>query len=194
MNLAWLAKKSRPNESPAEAMCRLAADRNRMVDPLQAVVADAIDTSAAMDQVFGDWVDGQTSHPADPPPKPEYTSSPPEPTLPIGLNLADAGTVLTGILAVIRDERHREALQAVLSALSGQGFDTFESNVEIVSQVNAVARALDVGLKLRETGESVRIRCVKPPRSKRGSIQARSADRSQRALFTGDAFPDLEVS
>jgi hypothetical protein len=153
----------------------------------QLVEAIELPTDAdVMDQVFGGWqINGLDPH-AD---TPAATDS----LEPTELMPEQARVCLAGILEAIRDDRHGQALQSVLTGLAGRSFETYEENLAIVRQVNAVARALDVGLRMRASGESVRIRCVNPPRSKHGSIQARSADRDQRALFTGDSFPDLVI-
>jgi hypothetical protein len=150
----------------------------QLVDGIESIEADA------MDQVFGGWqVNGSQVEPA----------PATDPLKPTELIPEQARVCLAEILGAIRDDRHGQALQSVLSGLAGQSFETYEENLAIVRQVNAVARALDVGLRMRDSGEFVRIRCVNPPRSKHGSIQARSADRDQRALFTGDSFPDLKI-
>lgn len=101
--------------------------------------------------------------------------------------------IVCKVLAAIRGDYNLRMLARVLAALSGTSYNEYDANRRMVQDVNAVVRALQVRLQLRATGELVSIRCVNPPRSKRGSFQARSADRSQRTLYSGDVFPDLAV-
>ena len=93
----------------------------------------------------------------------------------------------------IRQERYERSLDEVLSQLAGQPLPSYRDGVEIVEKLNLVAKALGVNFKLAESGRRVNLRCVNPPRCKRGNFQARAADKTQKALFTGDTFPNLEI-
>jgi len=110
-------------------------------------------------------------------------------------NWANPGpeNLLDDLLARFQAPEFRVQFQEILDRLAGRSYPTPDANATLVAKINAVAKALNVGFKLRDTGQTVSVRCVNPPRSKRGSIQARSTGSQQKTLFSGSSIPPLKI-
>ncbi|MBL7038763.1 MAG: hypothetical protein ISR77_09050 [Pirellulaceae bacterium] len=104
-----------------------------------------------------------------------------------------APSALDRLLARLQSRELRDQFQTILDRLVGHSYDTYQENASIIAKINTVAKALNVVFKLRDTGEEVRVRCVNPARSKRGSIQGRSTGGGQKTLFSGSSIPALKI-
>ena len=100
---------------------------------------------------------------------------------------------LQTMLEEIRGHASRRRFQTLLDGVAGSSFGSFRANADLVATINAIGAALGVGFKLKGTDIAVRVRCVNPPRSKEGSVQARTADRRQKVAYSGAEMPALEL-
>jgi hypothetical protein len=88
---------------------------------------------------------------------------------------------------------YRKRLQKVLDQLADQSLASVELNAQVVRQINGLRTALGLGLRLKETGEPVYLRCVVAPRSKAATIQAVTADQKRKNLAASGSYPALEI-
>ncbi len=87
----------------------------------------------------------------------------------------------------------RQRLQRVLDGLAQRNLDSVELNSQVVKQINAVRTALGIGLRLKESGEPIYLRCVVASRAKTATIQAVTADQKRINLAASPAYPALEI-
>lgn len=83
-------------------------------------------------------------------------------------------------------------LTSLTNKLAGRKFESLETNRLVVDQLNRILRGSDLSL-VSELGTPVRLRLVKPARSRYGYFQLRSADAQQTTVYTGATFPVLRV-
>ena len=86
-----------------------------------------------------------------------------------------------------------QQLQVITAGLAGCNFDSLEANRMIVDKVNRILRGTDLCL-ISEDGTPVRLRLVKPARSKNGYFQLRSADAYQNTVYSGSQFPAVSIA
>ena len=84
-------------------------------------------------------------------------------------------------------------LSSLTSKLAGREFESLETNRLVVDRLNRILRGSDLSL-VSEEGTPVRLRLVKPARSRYGYFQLRSADAQQNTVYTGAKFPPLRVA
>jgi hypothetical protein len=87
----------------------------------------------------------------------------------------------------------RQRLQRVLDGLAERNLDSVELNAQVVKQINAVRTALGLGLRLKESGEPIYLRCVVASRARTATIQAVTADQKRANLAASPTFPALEA-
>ena len=83
-------------------------------------------------------------------------------------------------------------LGILVRKLAGREFESLERNRMVVDRLNRILRGSDLVL-VSEEGTPVRLRLVKPARSKYGYFQLRSADAQQNTIYSGAQFPPLRV-
>ena len=87
----------------------------------------------------------------------------------------------------------QEQLQSITRGLAGRTFDSLESNRAIVDSINRILRGTDLCL-ISEEGTPVRLRLIKPARSRNGYFQLRTADAYQHTVSSGSHFPTVRVA
>ncbi len=105
----------------------------------------------------------------------------------------DATEHLSVLFSQLFPEDLHEQLQIITTGLAGRTFDSLEVNRMIVDKINRILRGSDLCL-ISEDGTPVRLRLLKPARSRYGYFQLRSADAYQHTVSSGSHFPNVRVA
>ena len=144
-------------------------------------------STAAIDSVLADF-GRRPEEPTPPKDAPRRTRQPPNRRKPL-----DATSHLDQLFQQLFPRDLQQQLRVITAGLNGRDFGSLESNRMIVDKVNRILRGTDLCL-VSEDGTPVRLRLVKPARSKNGYFQLRSADAHQNTVYSGAKFPTVRIA
>lgn len=84
-------------------------------------------------------------------------------------------------------------ISATLNALEGHCYLLAAKNRRLVKKLNQIVRGAGFVLTYGDSKEVINLRFIDPPRAKTGYFQLRTADRVQKAIYTGAKFPALKL-
>jgi hypothetical protein len=80
-----------------------------------------------------------------------------------------------------------------LKTLDGHCYLRAAMNQRLVKKLNQIVRGAGFVLTYGDSKEVINLRFIDPPRAKTGYFQLRTADRVQKAIYTGAKFPALKL-
>ena len=84
-------------------------------------------------------------------------------------------------------------ISTTLKRLEGHCYLRAAMNRRLVKKLNQIVRGAGFVLTYRVSSEVINLRFIDPPRAKSGYFQLRTANRIQKAVYTGAKFPALKL-